>query len=1072
VTRRSDPSGATAAPSQPFASTLSRYADGLVEATWLAAVACVPLLANRYSIRSFEPDKLALLRALALIALAAWLLKALGQAGGPPEPLDHSRRPARLGTWVLLASGGLAVANLAATLGSVAPAVSFWGSYERLQGACTMLAYLALFAAMVANLRDQDQADRLVGTIVAASLPVAVYGIAQRLGLDPVPTDRAAYLGTARVTSTLGNPVFLGAYLAMVWPLTLARIMETTVLSRSFRDRHVSGRTKTILFVLTAAMQLIAVVFAESRGPFLGLVVGSIGLLLIVAVLRRARRLVLWGIAAILGGALLLGLLAAAGGPLRGLPLVSRLTEVSDPSRGTLRYRVEVWEVAPRLLTAREPFHYPDGSADPWHRLRLLIGYGPETLPFVIRRLIRSPSDLTPDRFHNEIWDTLASTGVVGLAATLTLTLGLLYAALRRLRLVTGPRQRAWFWVCTLGGGVGGGLLAASRYGPATSAAGFQLGLVAGQLVYLSVYALARPELAAPDPLDRNDLLVAALWAALIGHAVELSFSFLVAATAILFWTYAALLHRTGASGNSDPVPPDGDKQPPARPSPSTAVTRTSRRHRRPPVARPAMAESPVWWRPVLQHGAILTIIMVTLGFLLLGTVKPSSFAGVLGSAFTTPQPESWPPVVLALGLVGVWTGAAAILALSTTPGGSRPAPARSLGGILLVSGVLGALYWTWLAADLAALSRQLLVDGPSALANAEGYVRVVTTYHICLLALLVGFAAARPAPRSAMPSRPTALGVIAAPLALGVALVAAWFVALRPIQADTIAARAITMHRGQLWDGATLTFRRAIELAPDVERYRVQLGKVYFEQSQLAVSAGQREALLGQAAQAWKDLQALGPLYWSYAPLATLYTTWGFQTSDAERRLELARRAAAQYARAVVLGPNDPNLWHDWAYLEMSLLKNPEEARVKALRALELNPQYEATLALMGNYESDRWRERPDTEDGRQALRRAVAYYERAAQVAKDKYVYLMAVAEAQAQLGDREHAIANYVSARPLASQADVWKVDESLARLYASTGDKNLAVRHATQALESAPSEARTRLETLRTQLRRAQ
>jgi len=58
-----------------------------MEAAWLAAVIVVPVFFNIYSSRIFEPDKMALLRTLALVALAAWLVKLLDQGGLSVEQL-------------------------------------------------------------------------------------------------------------------------------------------------------------------------------------------------------------------------------------------------------------------------------------------------------------------------------------------------------------------------------------------------------------------------------------------------------------------------------------------------------------------------------------------------------------------------------------------------------------------------------------------------------------------------------------------------------------------------------------------------------------------------------------------------------------------------------------------------------------------------------------------------------------------------------------------------------------------------------------------------------------------------
>ena len=43
---------------------LSRYAEGVMEAAWLAAVIVVPVFFNVYSSRIFEPDKITLLRTI------------------------------------------------------------------------------------------------------------------------------------------------------------------------------------------------------------------------------------------------------------------------------------------------------------------------------------------------------------------------------------------------------------------------------------------------------------------------------------------------------------------------------------------------------------------------------------------------------------------------------------------------------------------------------------------------------------------------------------------------------------------------------------------------------------------------------------------------------------------------------------------------------------------------------------------------------------------------------------------------------------------------------------------------
>ena len=54
---------------------LSVFCDKVIEAGWLTAVVVVPLFFNIYSQRVFEPDKLSLLRSIALVMAVAWVVK-------------------------------------------------------------------------------------------------------------------------------------------------------------------------------------------------------------------------------------------------------------------------------------------------------------------------------------------------------------------------------------------------------------------------------------------------------------------------------------------------------------------------------------------------------------------------------------------------------------------------------------------------------------------------------------------------------------------------------------------------------------------------------------------------------------------------------------------------------------------------------------------------------------------------------------------------------------------------------------------------------------------------------------
>src|SRR5262245_18153179 len=108
------------------------------------------------------------------------------------------------------------------TFTSVVPGTSFWGSYQRLQGTYTNLSYIGLAAMIVVTLRPRDQLDRLITVLGLSSLIAIGYPLVQHLQLDPLPWKGDVI---TRVASSMGNSIFVAAYLIMVLPFVLYRVI-------------------------------------------------------------------------------------------------------------------------------------------------------------------------------------------------------------------------------------------------------------------------------------------------------------------------------------------------------------------------------------------------------------------------------------------------------------------------------------------------------------------------------------------------------------------------------------------------------------------------------------------------------------------------------------------------------------------------------------------------------------------------------------------------------------------------------------------------------------------------------
>ncbi len=250
---------------------LSIFCDKIIEAGWLAAVIVVPLFFNIYSQRVFEPDKLTLLRSIAVIMSVAWVIRGVedwratqgeGDSDGPRVPFWQRVRE----TPLVLPTLFLILVYLVSTATSVVPQVSFWGSYQRLQGTYTTLSYIVIFFLALQGLRTKRQLNRLITVMVLVSFPIALYALIQHFGLDPLPWGGNV---TTRAAANMGNAIFVAAFLIMLVPLTLSRLLQNWKETVGYLEAR-DGVLGLVAFVLLAGALLVGMLWpVEGGGPWL-----------------------------------------------------------------------------------------------------------------------------------------------------------------------------------------------------------------------------------------------------------------------------------------------------------------------------------------------------------------------------------------------------------------------------------------------------------------------------------------------------------------------------------------------------------------------------------------------------------------------------------------------------------------------------------------------------------------------------------------------------------------------------------------------------------------------------------
>ena len=136
----------------------------------------------------------------------------------------------------------------------------------------------------------------------SASCVVSVHGSAQHFGFEPALWE---YDLGQRIISTLGNPIFAGAFLVMAMPLTLACALPL------WQTRNARG----FVYAALLALQSLALWWTGSRGPLLAALCG-LGFTLLIQFRQAGRRA--WALsllATLAAGAIFVTVLNIPNGP-------------------------------------------------------------------------------------------------------------------------------------------------------------------------------------------------------------------------------------------------------------------------------------------------------------------------------------------------------------------------------------------------------------------------------------------------------------------------------------------------------------------------------------------------------------------------------------------------------------------------------------------------------------------------------------------------------------------------------------------------------------------------------------
>lgn len=392
-----------------------------MEVLWLLTVGLVPVLFAPPDFMLFlDVPKIAILRILtglmALLWIAEWALKSnstyesLLNIRKMPETFLGwmNRGPA---SWIVLSATLFVLIYGLSTLLSVSPSVSLWGANPGRDGYgfYNVASHYLLFIIIATHLKAPSQMWRLLFAIVASATVVALYGLLQHQSLDPFGLPYQT-----RIQSTIGNALFAASFLTITIPITLGAGLAYSLKKSSL---WISA-----IWVFLAALQIAAIAFTLSRGPWLSVGIG-LAAWLVLLWFAGTRGSLIRGLSMLGGGIVVAGIIIL-------LPINPNITTAQTVSQLTSRTgninvslingdgfsgRISIWKRSASVIKDRP---WTDTEQRGPLPVRHLLGYGPEMF-FYALPLKWSPSshDAVNASAHSYPIQLFVEVGLLGMTA-------------------------------------------------------------------------------------------------------------------------------------------------------------------------------------------------------------------------------------------------------------------------------------------------------------------------------------------------------------------------------------------------------------------------------------------------------------------------------------------------------------------------------------------------------------------------------------------------------------------------------------------------------------------------------
>lgn len=342
--------------------------------------------------------------------------------------IDWQKYKPRL-NWVSGSVGLFFVSWIISTYAGADPYRSMWDGHERMLGLFTFAHYVFFFIILSAVIKTREEWRKLSIWFAGTGILVMLVGVIQKFD-----TNFFYNHGSGRVSGTLGNPIYLGAF-----GFFLAVLGTWLVLSANAKERW-----QQWFGGIAAVLGVIGIFISDSRGPFLGLL-AAIGTAALLMVFNKKTPLLvrksLGGV--IIAGIILTGLLFVfRHSPfVNSIPVIGRLAQISI-SGGTVSTRLMAWEIA----------------IEGWKE-KPVFGWGPNNYSYVFNQNYRPEfleiggwTETWFDNAHNILLNTLTVQGAFGLLVYIGLFGAAATLAIKNWQAARIPQSSMIFFIAFLTG--------------------------------------------------------------------------------------------------------------------------------------------------------------------------------------------------------------------------------------------------------------------------------------------------------------------------------------------------------------------------------------------------------------------------------------------------------------------------------------------------------------------------------------------------------------------------------------------------------------------------------------------